>query len=93
MSVIQVLESRLKGRAFLMVTKFKNPVEYINGLQNSVVGITCLDLDGKPLAETTKDLFKDGFADIRTNEYSTLEDLNKESSFDNENIDKKAFDA
>ena len=77
MGLMKLLDSRLTGRAMLIFTKFKNPAEYVNGLQNSVVGVTGLDLDGTPFAKTKKELFKYGFADGRVFEYCTAEDFEK----------------
>ena len=55
MSILQLLESRLKGRGFAMLTTFNNLVEYDNCIQNQVVGGTGYDLNGKLLAKNTKE--------------------------------------
>ena len=70
MDILTLLKSRLLGKGFIMVTTFKNPVEYVNGVQNSFVGITGLDLDGKPFAKSTEAMFKDGFANYDVDNYS-----------------------
>lgn len=68
-NIINVLNNRLKGRAFVLITKSKNPVEYINAVQNEVIGITGLDLDGNLIAKSTNELFKDGFANFDVDNY------------------------
>ena len=67
--IVKALDMRLKGRALVMVTKFRNDVEYINGVQNELVGITGLNLDCKMFANSEKSLFKEGFADFSVNNY------------------------
>ena len=67
--ILKALDMRLKGRAFVMVTKFRNNVEYINGVQNKLIGITGLDLDCKMLANSENTLFKEGFADYSVENY------------------------
>ena len=71
MNILELLESRLQGRAFMMITNFKNPVEYDNKIQNGLIGLTGLDLDCKPFAKTTNELFKDGFANYDVESYCT----------------------
>jgi len=44
--LIECLNVYLKGRGMVMVTDFKNYLEYFNGGQNAVVGITSIDLNG-----------------------------------------------
>ena len=67
--VVQVLNSRLAGRAFAMITTLRNGIEYINKVQNEVVGITGYDFDGHLNAQSTNELFKDGFANFDTDNY------------------------
>lgn len=69
MDIVQMLNSRLAGRAIAMVTTFKNNAEYINKVQNEVVGITGYDLDGHLIAKSTNELFNDGFANYDTDIY------------------------
>ncbi len=49
----------LKGRAIVVVTDFKNILEYCNGGQNGIIGVTTLGLDGDFKAKTLDTLFKD----------------------------------
>lgn len=56
---VDVLNTFLKGRAIIFVTEFENYLEFLNGGQNSVVGLTGMDIDGKLLAEQEKELFLD----------------------------------
>ena len=80
MGLLQLLESKLTGRSMIMITKYRHLSEYTNGLQNAVVGITGLNLDGKPIAHTKNELFKNGFADGRIVDYSTIEDIEKKEA-------------
>ena len=83
MDIIAVLNSRLKGKGFIMITKFKNPVEYINGCQNEYVGITGMDLDGNLFAKSPKKLFKQGFASYDVDNYSKPpKEVTEKTTFD-----------
>ena len=69
---VDVLNTFLKGRAIIFVTEFENYLEFLNGGQNSVVGLTGMDIDGKLLAQQDKQLFLD---DVTYNEiYRDTED-------------------
>ena len=88
-NLIDILNARLKGRVVVMVTQFKNAVEYINGIQNAVVGITGLDNFGcKPIATTEEELFKDGFANYDSQDYCTPPE-----EAEKENDDEITYDA
>ena len=68
--ILTILNSRLLGRGFLMITKCKDLAEYDSNIQNSFVGITGLDLEGKIIAKSTTELFRDGFANENVDNYS-----------------------
>ncbi len=57
--LIETLTHYLKGRGFIMVTDFENYLEYSNGGQNRVVGVTGIDLNGVILAQSEEELFSD----------------------------------
>ena len=77
--IVEVLNNKCSGKGFVMITKFKNAIEYINGCQNEFVGITGLDFDGSLIAKTNKELFTKGIANYDTSEYRELskEDLDE----------------
>ena len=54
---LDVLNHYLEGRAVVIVSEFENYLEYFNGGQNAVVGLTGKDLDGEYIAKNTTDLF------------------------------------
>ena len=54
---LDVLNHYLEGRAVVIVSEFENYLEYFNGGQNKVVGLTGIDLDGEYIAKNTTDLF------------------------------------
>ena len=66
-----VLDYYLKGRGFVMVTGFKSVIEYSNGAQNRILGITGLDLDGNFHVKEVEDLF---------NKKATYDEMYKYSS-------------
>ena len=83
MDIVKLLKTRLQGRAFVMITDYKNPVEYVNGVQNGFVGLTGLDLDCKLLAKTKKELFKDGIANYDVENYcEPPKDYKEEPAFE-----------
>lgn len=55
--LFKVLDYYLKGRGLVMVTGFKSVIEYSNGGQNKVIGITGINLDGNFHVEEIEDLF------------------------------------
>lgn len=57
--LMQVMKYYLCGRGFVMVTNFKNYLEYSNGGQNRIVGITGMDLNGNLFAQSEEELFSD----------------------------------
>ncbi len=54
---LDVLNHYLEGRAVVIVSEFENYLEYFNGGQNKVVGLTGIDLDGEYIAKNKEDLF------------------------------------
>lgn len=53
----KALNDYLNGRAVVFVTEFANYLEYYNGGQNDLVGLTGIDLDGEYIAKEKEDLF------------------------------------
>ena len=78
----ETLDNYLKGKGFIMISKFRSSLEYINNIQNEFVGLTGMNLQGKFIAKNLDELFKDGFCDIKTYKYSEFkkEYLGKEAS-------------
>lgn len=62
----------LKGRAVVFVTNFSDYLEYFNGAQNRIVGLTGIDLNGEYLAQDEKGLFPDNVT------YEEIYSYNKE---------------
>lgn len=48
---------------FVMITNFKENLEYINARQNGVIGITGMDINGDLIANNLSELFRDSLTD------------------------------
>lgn len=55
----EALNTLIKGRAIVIVTNLSNHLEYWNGVQNDIVGLTGIDINGEYIAQDEKDLFPD----------------------------------